>query len=278
MGAGIEFHRYLDLLNERKWLELRLVLSNTLSYNDAYMSAGQYLLQLQDEVEASAIASWRLEILVHDRHSSQVGARIIVSAHDTEKTEEASTAPKERLIEYPQHTILVLEDGKISEIRTITDIDMKNQRLAHVDPSPQPLDQGPGHLPHVDLTQFYTAYIRCINDQTMKTELHKYCHPHVMWCSRRLPLDEYRKLMEDSFEAISGLTFRVRDLIVDEERQQVCTRIEFTGTPVRSYAGVEPNGRSVRFAEHAIYWLDRGKIARVVTAIDWQSYRKQLNS
>lgn len=84
--------------------------------------------------------------------------------------------------------------------------------------------------------------------------------------------------MEDSFEAISGLVFNVRDLIVDEERQQICSRIEFTGTPVRSYAGAEPNGRSVRFAEHALYWLDKGQITRVFTVIDWQSYRKQLTS
>jgi predicted ester cyclase len=83
--------------------------------------------------------------------------------------------------------------------------------------------------------------------------------------------------MEDSFEVISGLVFSVRDLIVDDERQQIFSRIEFTGTPVRPYAGVEPNGRPVRFAEHAIYWLDRGKIARVVTVIDWKSYREQLN-
>jgi len=279
MNAETVIHRFFDLLNQQKWKEPSRLLSATLSYNDASMPSETYMQLLQKETQSSSIVSWKLDALVHDRRSSKIGARIILSARTAANEIEATTpAPAGPLIEYPQHLIFVFQNGKISEIRAITDTDIMDKQVEHIDPSPRPLGPKPEHQPCLDLAQFYTSYVQCINDRTMETELHKYCHPHVTWCGRRLSIDEYRGLMEDSFEAISGLVFSVRDLIVDEERQQICSRIEFTGTPVRSYAGAEPNGRPVRFAEHAIYWLTSGKISSVVTVIDWKSYREQLTS
>ena len=274
MDAETVIHRFLDLLNQQKLEELSRLLSTTVSYNDTSMSSEAYMQLLHKEAQASSIVGWKLDALVHDRRSSKIGARIILSARTA--ANEIEAAPP--LVEYPQHLIFVLQNAKISEIRAIIDTDMMGKRVKHLDLSPRPLGSGPEHQPRLDLAHFYRSYVQCINDRTIETELHKYCHPHVTWCGRRLSLDEYRGLMEDSFEAISGLFFNVRDLIVDEGRQQICSRIEFAGTPVRSYAGVEPDGRRVRFAEHAIYWLDAGKIASVVTVIDWKTYREQLTS
>ncbi len=63
---------------------------------------------------------------------------------------------------------------------------------------------------------------------------------------------------------------------MNAETQQIAARIEFSGTPVRTYAGVGPSGGQVHFAEHVFYWLEEGKIARVATVIDWETYRKQM--
>ncbi|KAB5578891.1 hypothetical protein GE09DRAFT_1091405 [Coniochaeta sp. 2T2.1] len=278
MDAEAVFHQYLGLLNQQKWSQLGQVLANPLSYNDRTMGSDAYLRSLQDDIEASSITGWKMDILVHDRKSNAIGARLLLSAHATTKADDQTAAPDGNLIQYAQHTLFAIRAGKISEIKAITDADMANQSLDHVDPSPQPLSKEGSQQRPLDLYQFYTSYIGCINSRTMETELHKYCLPHVIWGGRKLPVDEYRKVMEDSFDAISGLSFDVRDLVVDDDRQQIFSRIEFTGVPVRSYAGVEPNGRTVRFAEHAMYWLDAGKIARVVTVIDWKAYRKQLTS
>jgi len=76
----------------------------------------------------------------------------------------------------------------------------------------------------------------------------------------------------DTSEASPDIGFTITDLVVEDERPQICSKIEFKETPVRPCSGAEPNGRTVKFAEHAIYWLDRGKIARVVTVIDWHYY------
>jgi predicted ester cyclase len=242
------------------------------------MSAETYMQSLRTDAEAASIATWEVDVVVHDRETGRLGARILLSARaGVDKTTDENAASIDQSMPYPQHLIWVLRSGKIAEIRTITDTDVLPQNVQDSDPLPRSLGRDQQHMSSPDLAQFYTAYIRCINQQTMKTDLHKYCHSVVSWCGRGLPIDEYRSLMEDSFEAISGLVFGVRDLIVDEERQQICSRIEFTGTPVRSYAGVEPTGKPVKFAEHAIYWLEAGKIAKVVTVIDWQSYRKQLS-
>lgn len=117
---------------------------------------------------------------------------------------------------------------------------MMNQRLAHVDSSPEPLGLGSGHQPHVDLVLFYTNYVRCINDQTMMTELHKYCHPHVICCGRKLLVEEYRTLMEDSFKAISGLCFQ-RSRSDRGRRDAANLRQErIQGDPGALLCGIEP--------------------------------------
>ncbi|KAB5549463.1 hypothetical protein GE09DRAFT_174932 [Coniochaeta sp. 2T2.1] len=278
MDTEAVFHQYLDFLNQQKWSQLGQVLANPLSYNERTMGSDAYLRSVQDDIEASSIVAWKLDIHVHDRKSNAIGARLLLSALNTTNANDQTTVPNGRLIHYAQHTLFAIKAGKISEIKAITDVDMANQSLDHVDPSPPPLSKEGSQRRPLDLYQFYTSYIGCINSRTMENELHKYCLPQVIWGGRKLPVDEYRQLMEDSFDAISGLSFDVRDLVVDNDRQQIFSRIEFTGVPVRSYVGVEPNGRTVRFAEHAIYWLDAGKIARVVTVIDWKAYRKQLTS
>ncbi len=70
-------------------------------------------------------------------------------------------------------------------------------------------------------------------------------------------MDEYRGLMEDSFNAISGLVFNVTRLVVDKDTQQIAARIEFSGVPVRKYAGVEPNGNEVRFCRACVLLVGR---------------------
>jgi predicted ester cyclase len=279
MDAERLFRRYIDLLNKQKWSQLFHLISPTISYNHVRMSGHSYIHQIKDDVESSAIASLRLDMIVKDQESNNLAARVIVTARTATKPseQEETTLPScEGLVEYPRHYICVTADGMLSEVWEITDTDAAERGLAHVDPSPGPLPIQAAE-PSADLAQFYAAYIKCINDQTMETDLHNYCQPHVIWGDRRLSIDEYRGLMKASLEAIPGLVFNVRRLVADAGRQQLCARIEFKGTPVKSYAGAEPNGRPVEFAEHVFYWLDNGKIARVVTVIDWQSYRRQLS-
>ncbi|KAJ7484079.1 hypothetical protein B0H11DRAFT_1723087 [Mycena galericulata] len=177
--------------------------------------------------------------------------------------------------EYARHMVCKFSSGKIDELYDILDTDERQQRKRTIEPVPVV----PSRLsdpPAVDLVQFYKDYLTCINGRTMKSDLHRFCQPQVTWGGRPHALDEYRMLMEDSFDAISGLRFNLRYIIVDAQKQQIAARLDFAGTPVKEYAGAQPTGRSVQFSEHAFYWLENGKIAAVLTVIDWDSYRRQL--
>ncbi|CCF47330.1 hypothetical protein CH063_04122 [Colletotrichum higginsianum] len=91
-----------------------------------------------------------------------------------------------------------------------------------------------------------------------------------------MPLEEYRRGVEGSREAISGLRFEIQELLVDDETQQVAARLQITGTPVAEFAGARPNGKAVKFHEHCMYRFDKGKIALVWATMELDAYRRQL--
>lgn len=271
-NIGTIFRSFIDAVNQGQWAQIARFFDSHLCYMDHRVTLEDYISSLEGSASIFQ-AKKTVDVLVQDDESGQLGARLIVRAIPTRALEDGD--PAGQPIEYPEHIICKFEDSKITDIKSITDMDVVREGLSHIEPSSE---TGPrvSDGANVDLAQMYTSYTRCINSQTMATELHKYCQPHVTWCGRHLALVEYRMLMEDSFSAISGLVFKVRHLVVDKERQQLAVRIEFSGTPVKEYAGVEPNGKAVNFAEHAFYWVEDGKISRVSTVIDWDAYRRQM--
>lgn len=118
----------------------------------------------------------------------------------------------------------------------------------------------------------------------MATTLPRFCHATVTHNTVPRTLAEYQSLMEDAQAAIPDITFVISDLITDEDRQMVAARLEFTGTPVKAFAGVVPPAeeelegrrREVRFSEVVFYWFQEGKIREVVSLVDLETYRKQV--
>jgi predicted ester cyclase len=255
---GSLFLSYIDSINQSQWAQLGRFFHLHFRDNDRHVDLDNYISNLVKSASLPAVKK-TVDIMVEDDKSGQLGARLIT---------------RKGGFEYPEHVLCRFEDGKIKDVKSITDMDVFRDHVSHIVLSPgacsNPADTD------TDLAQMYTSYISCINNQTMGANLHKYCHPHVTWCGRQLPLDEYRMLMEDSFSAIQGLIFKVRHLVVDKAAQRLAVRIEFSGTPVKEYAGVEPSGTAVTFSEHAFYRLEQGKIREVSTVIDWESYRRQM--
>lgn len=80
-------------------------------------------------------------------------------------------------------------------------------------------------------------------------------------------------MIESSFDDIRGLHFSVEELVVDDDSAQIAARLGFTGLPVRSFRGIEPTGKEVRFSEHAYYKLHQGRIFWVTSLLDLEAYR-----
>lgn len=122
----------------------------------------------------------------------------------------------------------------------------------------------------------YKAYIDCINNSTMTTELEKYCKSTVIHNDRSLSLDQYRELIQEAKDAIPDIHFHIDKLVADERKGVIAAILTFTGTPIKPLEGLESNGKSVRFSEHVFYQLSDGKIEQVWSLIDWNTAARQL--
>ncbi len=124
-----------------------------------------------------------------------------------------------------------------------------------------------------DLLGFYRDYLRCLNDRRWD-DLGHFVSDDVVHNGVRLRLGGYRAMLENDTRAAPDLRFVPEILIAD--RQMVSCRLFFRCTPQDVFLGIEPTGRRVSFAEHALYRVDGERIAEVWSVIDTDAVREQL--
>lgn len=73
--------------------------------------------------------------------------------------------------------------------------------------------------------------------------------------------DRVRSFARGQFEAFPDGTYRIEDLVAEDDR--VTLRTTFTGTHERPFFGVEPTGREIEVSEIAIYRIEDGAIAEM---------------
>lgn len=170
-------------------------------------------------------------------------------------------------------------DGSCGQV--ILDTDSLRQSTA-AKSSPPLCARNISHVGTIDtntLKTKYKAYIDAINGRNMSQTLSAFCHDVVTHNGNALPLSKYRRLMEDAQAIIPDLDFSIASSLVDFDRQLLAARLDFRGTPTGEFAGVTPSegaGKEVRFSEIVFYWFEDGKIAEVVSLVDFHGYRKQV--
>ncbi|KAL2150940.1 hypothetical protein VTH82DRAFT_6038 [Thermothelomyces myriococcoides] len=275
------FKSFVDRINRRQWELLGDVVHGKLGYNKEHLSLYEFTASLKNEfapktnITLDIVTSLGGDDDAAAATDGPVMARLRVKTLVTEGPCLPSAARKHS--EYARHMVAHFADTKISHLYDISDVDEKQSLSQRVVPLPGP--RSPPALPEtpVDLRRFYADYIACINDGRIAEDLHRFCRPSgVVWNGTHYTVQQYGEMIQSSREAISGLFFDIHTLVVDGSRQQLAARLEFTGTPVKPFAGAVPNGRPVAFAEHVFYWLEEGKISDVLTIVDWEDYRSQL--
>ncbi|KAH9906411.1 SnoaL-domain-containing protein [Xylariomycetidae sp. FL2044] len=128
-----------------------------------------------------------------------------------------------------------------------------------------------------ELDAKYRTYMACINERTMQTELAKHCHARLTYNGAAETIEDYADHMREAIAAIPDIYYSLHTVVADEATQRVVARLEFTGTPVATFAGIAPNGRGVSFCEHVTYRFQAGKIARVWSIVDLTPYRQQMS-
>jgi predicted ester cyclase len=188
-----------------------------------------------------------VDAITVDEQTRRLGVSILV------KFTTANSAVN-RTIKFIEQHLIWVENDKISKMATMMDRDSLQRQLSDPIYSPTPDLIGDRHgdvaekkLSTRELEETYRAYVGCINAQTMKSGLPTFCHPQVIHNTKQLSLEEYLALIQDAFTAVPDIVFGIDTVVADELAQRIAVRLEFTGTPTGTLAGVEPTGRSGEF-------------------------------
>ena len=275
------YESLIQCLNERRWEALPNYLHSTYEIDGQKYTPTEYAAKVGDAGEVEVI----IDALTIDEGSRRLASNVLVKWNPSQPV--MGVGPTNKVLHFMEQRLnWFTSEGKLSRTVVLADREAIQRQLSdpqagyalEPDLISTQVDEG-GSVrtePDGNLETIYKAYLDCINQRTMQTDLPKFCHPHVFHNGRALPLDQYRMLMQDAITAIPDINFGLDTIIADRTAQRVAVRLEFTGTPIKAIAGVEPTGRPVRFAEHVTYQFRNGKIHRVWSQVDWVSYRQQL--
>lgn len=124
-----------------------------------------------------------------------------------------------------------------------------------------------------NLAGLYRAYIACLNRQDWQ-RLTDFVADGVTHNGRALGLAGYRRMLEQNFDDIPDLQFKIDMLLCDGDR--VAARLAFDCTPKGRFLGIDIDGRRVSFTEHVFYAFEHGRIAQVWSVIDKAAIEAQV--
>ncbi|KAF5530923.1 polyketide cyclase [Fusarium mexicanum] len=247
----------LDARNETNWENLESLFQPSMLIDTASQQRDNFIANLR----AATGVSVKLDSCVVDVNAQAVAARVV-------KTE---TLPNGEQYKYQEIILAWFVDGRLATLKRLKDED---SRSAKQTTTPSLLEElKPTSL---DLAALYHEYIKSINDKTMEENFDNFCQSSVTHNTVEKTIAEYISLISESQSAIRDLYFDIQDLIVDKDAGRVAAILEFTGIPIKTWGGTEPNGKTVKFHEHVMYWLDEGKMHWVWSVVDLDTYRKQL--
>lgn len=188
--------------------------------------------------------------------------------------------PLSKPLRYTEQHFNWFLDGKLSKTITMPDLQTVHRQLSdptavytpdlmRTQPEGKTGDASLEPSGSETLREIYRAYIDCINARDMTANLHKFVHSHVIFNGTTLTLDEYRQKLDAVNASIPDLFAVIFNMVADERTQRIAVQLESTGVLVQPLAGMNPTGKEVRFAEHCIYQIRDGKIARLWSLANW---------
>lgn len=213
------------------------------------------------------IVSFAIDLLVKDTASSLLAARVILTVRDASNPGAPTDQPT---IDLAAHIITNPDPSSSTVI-------LEKPQAGTPAPAPRrasTISTHPGTHPASTrpLAETYRDYISTFmaDPAAAATGLPRFLHQPVTHNARALTITAYHGLVQDVRAAVPDLACEIVDLVADEERQVVAARLEFVGTPVREFAGAQPDGRAVRIGEIVFYWFDKGRIREVVSLLDFK--------
>ena len=129
-----------------------------------------------------------------------------------------------------------------------------------------------------DLRSHYLAYLARLDARDFDG-LAPFVADAVTHNGRAMTRDAYGAMIAGQIEPVPDLRF-VPDTVLVEGGlvgdARVAARLAFTGTPLRPFLGLSPNGGAVHFTEHVFYDFEDGRIRAVWSLVDRATVEAQL--
>ncbi|KAL1877956.1 hypothetical protein Daus18300_002310 [Diaporthe australafricana] len=213
------------------------------------------------------IVSFAVDLLVKDTASSLLAARVILTVRDVPNPD----APRD------QPTIDLAAHITTNPDLSASTVILEAPQAGTPAPAPRRTSTIPTHpATHPAgtkaLAETYRDYISTFmaDPATAAAGLPRFLHQPVTHNTRSLTIPAYHNLLQDVRAAVPDIACEIVELVAAEDRQIVAARLEFVGTPVREFAGAQPDGWAVRIGEIVFYWFDEGRIREVVSLLDFK--------
>jgi predicted ester cyclase len=119
----------------------------------------------------------------------------------------------------------------------------------------------------------YRRYISYLNNRRLD-ELDEFLYEELTYNGEPETRADYRARIAGDVAAIPDLYFDVHLIVVGGD--QIACRLFYNCTPQSEWLGLQPNGKSISFAEHVFYKFRDGKIYEVWSLLDVPSIAEQL--
>ncbi|KAL8705618.1 MAG: hypothetical protein Q9201_001255 [Fulgogasparrea decipioides] len=277
------YRAWLDCTSQGRWSDLPQYMHWTYTYNDKEFDPQTFVSLVQREASRFAGFTINVDTILIDGGAQCLACRLFSKGRPTETM--FGHEPSGQHVYFVEHHFAWFTAGKLSRTLFTLDIDSVRHQFRH--PDAEYVCDLVGHSPTLatktlsrqGLEDAFRAYLGCINDRKMNSDLVRFCHSEMRYNGQELTVDEHRLLIEERISAIPDLDFHIHTLIADPESQRVAVRIEYNDcTILKEIAGLVPNGQSVNFAEHAIYLFENARINRIWSIIDWEAARRQMTA
>ncbi|OAA69803.1 Polyketide cyclase, SnoaL-like protein [Cordyceps fumosorosea ARSEF 2679] len=260
------FLEWLAAIQRNDWQDAESFLAHDVIVNGDSLTRGEYIQKLKDDGFSAAI----LDTCIVDDEKPEIAARLLLPGPPPGTPLDADGE------EWAEQSLFTIFGNKIAAVQTLSGA---NNSATSGPPINEAREGAASRAAKTsDLRRFYTEYIDSINTLTMHAHFERFCQDFITHNYISYGRDEYRAMIESSFEEISGLHFTIKSLIVNEEAQQIAARLGFTGVPIKEFRGIAPTGNAVRFSEHAFYQLEEGRIKQVWSLLDLAAYQACMAS
>ncbi|TGX49184.1 hypothetical protein E5A73_20325 [Sphingomonas gei] len=128
-------------------------------------------------------------------------------------------------------------------------------------------------MSQTELRDFYDRYIAALNARDFDV-MDEFIHDEVTLNGEPATRDDILDVQRQEAGSVPDLHWALTNLIIDGDR--LGAQLVNTGTPAKTFVGVEPTGKSFEVTEYAVYQVIDGRFKHMAAIHDAEEVHRQL--